>query len=42
MTGKEKRVGGFDLIWNDGPVTIEDCSTDQPKLNSFLGNINLK
>jgi tubulin polyglutamylase TTLL9 len=37
LTGKEKRVGGFDMIWNDGPVYVDDCSADQPKLNSFLG-----
>lgn len=41
LTGKEKRVGGFDMIWNDGPVYVDDCSADQPKLNSFLGNIKL-
>lgn len=40
LTGKEKRVGGFDLIWNDGPVNVDDCSTDQPRLNSFLGCFN--
>lgn len=40
LTGREKRVGGFDLIWNEGPVWIDDCSTDQPKLNSFLGCAN--
>jgi len=40
LTGREKRIGGFDLIWNEGPVWIDDCSTDQPKLNSFLGCLN--
>ena len=39
LTGREKRIGGFDLIWNEGPVNIDDCSTDQPKLNSFLGEL---
>lgn len=41
LTGREKRVGGFDLIWNDGPVYIDDCgSAEQPRLNSFLGCLN--
>jgi hypothetical protein len=37
LTGKEKRVGGYDLIWNDGPVYADDCGLEQQKLNSFLG-----
>ncbi|RNA32432.1 putative tubulin polyglutamylase TTLL9 [Brachionus plicatilis] len=40
LNGKEKRIGGFDLIWNDGPVMIEDCNTEQSRLNSFLGCYN--
>lgn len=42
LTGKEKRVGGFDLVWNDGPVYSEDvdpeifgCSC--LKANTYLG-----
>jgi tubulin polyglutamylase TTLL9 len=44
--GKEKRVGGFDLIWNDGPVAMDDsCGADcipQPSYptNTFLGKLN--
>jgi len=44
LTGFEKRIGGYDMIWNDGPVYANpnDCgytkgSEDAPKLNSFLG-----
>ena len=42
LTGKEKRVGGFDLIWDDGPVLADDaldCTKTAPiqHTNSFLG-----
>jgi tubulin polyglutamylase TTLL9 len=37
LTGKEKRVGGYDLIWNDGPVYADDCGLEQQRLNSYLG-----
>lgn len=44
-TGSEKRVGGFDLIWNDGPVASDELSLHcgQPvtySSNSFLGCYN--
>ncbi|KAL4234903.1 putative tubulin polyglutamylase ttll9 [Mactra antiquata] len=43
LTGKEKRVGGFDLIWDDGAVLADDgsmeCSVNGMSAtpNSFLG-----
>ncbi|KAL7287427.1 hypothetical protein TKK_0018536 [Trichogramma kaykai] len=38
LTGRETRVGGFDLLWNDGPVWY-DCGTYK-RLNIFLGAPN--
>ena len=40
--GKEKNIGGFDLIWEDGPVFTDCTFVDQSSdanltLNSFLG-----
>ncbi|KAK3085866.1 hypothetical protein FSP39_009817 [Pinctada imbricata] len=44
LTGKEKRVGGWDLLWDDGPILADDgnmeCSTNGGNVttpNSFLG-----
>lgn len=45
LTGTEKRVGGFDLLWNDGPVASDELALHcgQPltySTNSFLGCYN--
>lgn len=45
LTGNEKRVGGFDLFWNDGPVASDELALHcGPPLtystNSFLGCFN--
>ncbi|XP_061638766.1 probable tubulin polyglutamylase TTLL9 isoform X6 [Phyllopteryx taeniolatus] len=45
LTGKEKRVGGYDLIWNDGPVYSEDVDPEifgcsSLKANTYLGCAN--
>ncbi|XP_026670778.1 probable tubulin polyglutamylase TTLL9 [Ceratina calcarata] len=46
--GRESRIGGFDLLWNDGPVWTTcpnpsicgEAHTDLRKLNIFLGAKN--
>ena len=45
LTGNEKRIGGFDLLWNDGPVASDELALNcgQPltySTNSFLGCYN--
>ncbi|KAF6203361.1 hypothetical protein GE061_003779 [Apolygus lucorum] len=47
LTGTELRVGGFDLLWDDGPVNMPPPSPDScgpiiknPKLNINLGCLN--
>ncbi len=45
LSGSEKRIGGFDLMWNDGPVASDELALHcgQPVVyssNSFLGCYN--
>ncbi|XP_053500349.1 probable tubulin polyglutamylase TTLL9 isoform X2 [Ictalurus furcatus] len=45
LTGREKQVGGFDLMWNDGPVYREDVSLEAlgstyQIANTHLGCVN--
>lgn len=45
LMGKEKRVGGYDLMWNDGPVYREDINPETIETlclttNTHLGCVN--
>ncbi|XP_063441577.1 probable tubulin polyglutamylase TTLL9 isoform X3 [Mytilus trossulus] len=47
LTGKEKRIGGWDLLWDDGPIVADDNMDCTPANgsavstpNSYLGCFN--
>ncbi|KAI0229101.1 putative tubulin polyglutamylase TTLL9 [Lamellibrachia satsuma] len=44
LTGREKRVGGYDLLWDDGPIYDDDAfdctGSSSAPINSFLGCLN--
>ena len=41
LSGKEKRVGGYDLMWNDGPVYREDVTLETIHSSCFTANTHL-
>uniref|UniRef100_A0A2K6EEL0 Tubulin--tyrosine ligase-like protein 9 n=1 Tax=Propithecus coquereli TaxID=379532 RepID=A0A2K6EEL0_PROCO len=41
LTGREKRVGGFDLMWNDGPVSREEGAPELLGMGNFVTNTHL-
>ncbi|ESO08032.1 hypothetical protein HELRODRAFT_75380 [Helobdella robusta] len=43
LTGNERNVGGFDMMWNDGPIYAESSLAPEPQqlyFNSFPGLID--
>lgn len=41
LNGREKRVGGYDLMWNDGPVYREDLNLETYGSTFFTANTHL-
>lgn len=46
LAGKEKRVGGYDLMWNNGPVyrehvNLETFGSSCLTANTHLGNLTM-
>ncbi|XP_071966874.1 probable tubulin polyglutamylase TTLL9 isoform X2 [Engystomops pustulosus] len=41
LSGKEKWVGGFDLMWNDGPVSRDDGQLDTVSNGNFMANTHI-
>ncbi|XP_065105925.2 probable tubulin polyglutamylase TTLL9 isoform X2 [Paramisgurnus dabryanus] len=41
LTGKEKRVGGYDLMWNDGPVYMDDDGLEALGGSCLIANTHL-